>query len=619
VALTGNLAETSFTDLIQFYSISRQTAAVTIVSPAGHDHDGVLYIEGGDVVDAHFGELTGVEAVRRALRLREGEFRVELNVKCNERTIFEPWSKLVLEEMCSEDEALNVEIARASEFDIEVDDQLLQEKEHIAMPATETTEGPRYCPVCNRKYLRGATCSDDGAQLIRGSPPSRSSPTPHHLPRTLPPPPQERRWGLWVGLAVGLVAVVVAGGLFLYQRAAREQAAALAAQQAAAAETAVKIAARPPPVQGITDTEIIFGMSSPFSGPAKELGRGMKTGVDIAFAAVNETGGINGRKLKLIALDDGYEPDRARVTMKELAEKRGVFGFIGNVGTPTAEVTVPYALEKKMLFFGPFTGAGLLRRDPPDRYVFNYRASYAEETAAAVKYLIDVKRLKPEEIAVFAQQDGYGDAGFNGVAKIMRKYNRDTDKILRVGYKRNTSEVQEAVDGILKARQRIRAVVMVPTYKAAAKFIDKVKAERPDMIFSSVSFVGSQALADELMSFGPKVAEGVIVTQVVPLPTSRSTAVLRYQELLPKHSLGEKPDFVSLEGYISASLLIEALKRAGRDFNMENFIDTLESMKGIDLGVGATFNYGMSEHQASHKVWGTVLDSAGAFQNFDLE
>jgi ABC-type branched-subunit amino acid transport system substrate-binding protein len=629
VPLTGNLAETSFTDLIQFYSISRQTAAVTIESPAGPDHNGVLFIEGGDVVDARFGELTGVEAVRRALRLKEGVFRVELNVKCDERTIFEPWSKLVLEEMCAEDEALNMEIARASELDLDLEDRIdledrLEEKEQIAMPATETTEGPRYCPVCNRKYLRGTTCSDDGAQLIRGSPPGRSTPTPHNLPRPMSPlrqpPPPERRWGLWVGLAVGLVAVAVAVGLFLYQRAAREQAAALAAQQATAATEVARAATRTPPVQGVSDTEIIFGMSSPFSGPAKELGRGMKTGVDIAFAAANEAGGVNGRKVKLIALDDGYEPDRTRLIVRELAEKRGIFGFIGNVGTPTAEVSVPYALEKKMLFYGPFTGAGLLRRDPPDRYVFNYRASYAEETAAAVKYLIDIKRMKPEEIAVFAQQDGYGDAGFNGVAKVMRaKYNRDADKILRVGYKRNTSDVQDAVDGILKSRQKIRAVVMVPTYKAAAKFIGLVKAERPEMVFSSVSFVGSQALAEELMGLGPKVAEGVIVTQVVPLPTSRSTAVLKYQELLPKYSLGEKPDFVSLEGYMAATLLIEALKRAGRDFTMETFIDTLESMKGIDMGVGAIFSFGMSEHQASHKVWGTIIDSTGAFQNFDLD
>jgi len=282
-------------------------------------------------------------------------------------------------------------------------------------------------------------------------------------------------------------------------------------------------------------------------------------------------------------------------------------------------VAVPFTLEKRMLFFGPFTGAGLLRRDPPDRYVFNFRASYAEETAATVKYLVDVRRILPDEIAVFAQQDGYGDAGFNGVAKMLRKYNRNPDRALRVGYKRNTSDVGEAVETLLKSRHPVRAVVMVATYKAAAKFIEKVKAERPDMVFSNVSFVGSQALADELIVYGGKVAEGVIVTQVVPLPHSKSTAVLKYQELLPKYSLGEKPDFVSLEGYLAASLLIEGLKRAGPDFTTESLVDALEAMRGVDLGVGATMAFGMSEHQASHKVWGTMLDASGNFQMLEMD
>jgi hypothetical protein len=306
-----------------------------------------------------------------------------------------------------------------------------------------------------------------------------------------------------------------------------------------------------------------------------------------------------------------------------------------------------------MLFFGPFTGAGLLRHDPPDRYVFNYRASYAEETAAMVKYLIEVRHISPSEIAVFAQEDGYGDAGFNGVAKMLRKYKRPTPargapakdtwgsnckggskscddlaqpqqalqpgETLRVGYKRNTLDVDGAVETILKAKSKIRAVIMVPTYKPAARFITKVKTERPDIIFSSVSFVGSQALAEELMASGPKIAEGVIVTQVVPLPTSRSTAVLKYQDLLPKYSLGEKPDFVSLEGYLAASLLIEGLRKVGPKATTEQLIDALEQMHAIDLGVGAQMGFGMGEHQASHKVWGTVIDATGAFQSFEMD
>jgi branched-chain amino acid transport system substrate-binding protein len=557
VALSGNLSETSVTDLIQFYSISRQTAAVTIVSPAGPEHDVVVFMENGEIVDARFGEANGVDAVRRALHLKDGEFHVDLNVTAEQRTIFEPCHKVLLEAMASDDERkVGANVARHGGG-----------AEEIMIPKTHP------------------------------APARRSSPIP-------------------IVIAAGAVAGAAVVAVLIW----RSHQESVAIDQKEAAVQAARLAdARRPRVQGVSDNEIIFGMSAPFSGPAKELGRGMKTGIDIAFAAVNEAGGINGRKLKLIALDDGYEPDRTRTVMKDLAESRNVFGFIGNVGTPTAEVAVPFTLEKRMLFFGPFTGAGLLRRDPPDRYVFNYRASYAEETAATVKYLVGMRNISPDEIAVFAQQDGYGDAGFNGVAKMLRKYKRNPDKTLRIGYKRNTSEVGEAVDTLLKTRRPIRAVVMVSTYKAAGKFIEKVKAERPDIVFSNVSFVGSQALSEELTAYGGKVAEGVIVTQVVPLPHSSSTAVLKYQELLPKYSLGEKPDFVSLEGYLAANLLVEGLKRAGRDFTTESLIDSLETLRGIDLGVGAAMSFGMSEHQASHKVWGTVLDATGNFQTFEME
>jgi ABC-type branched-subunit amino acid transport system substrate-binding protein len=163
-------------------------------------------------------------------------------------------------------------------------------------------------------------------------------------------------------------------------------------------------------VRGVTDSEIRFGISAALSGPTKELGQNMQRGIVAAFNVANANGGVHGRQLRLIAADDGYEPTRTAVTMKQLYERDQVFGVVGNVGTPTAVVGLPYALERKMLFFGAFTGAGLLRNDPPDRYVFNYRASYAEETSAVVHYLVKVKRLKMEQIAVFAQQDPYGDS-----------------------------------------------------------------------------------------------------------------------------------------------------------------------------------------------------------------
>ena len=197
--------------------------------------------------------------------------------------------------------------------------------------------------------------------------------------------------------------------------------------------------------RGVTDSEIRFGISAALSGPTKELGQNMKLGIEAAFNVANANGGVHGRQLRLIAADDGYEPARAAETMKQLYEKDQVFGVVGNVGTPTAVVALPYALERKMLFFGAFTGAGLLRNDPPDRYVFNYRASYAEETAAMVHYLVKVRRLKPNEIAVFAQQDPYGDSGFAGVAKAIRSLGGNDSTILRLNYQRNTVDVDEAV------------------------------------------------------------------------------------------------------------------------------------------------------------------------------
>jgi ABC-type branched-subunit amino acid transport system substrate-binding protein len=297
-----------------------------------------------------------------------------------------------------------------------------------------------------------------------------------------------------------------------------------------------------------------------------------------------------------------------------------VFGIVGNVGTPTAVVAVPYALEKKMLFYGPFTGASILRRDPPDRYVFNFRASYAEETAAVVKYLVKVRRLRPDQIAVFAQQDAYGDAGFAGVAKALRNLKGgDGGNILRLNYKRNTVDVADAVKSLRDHPIAIKAVVMVPTYRAAAKFIEKVRDLYPAMIFSSVSFVGSTALAEELNLLGPKYATGVIVTTVVPPVDSYSTAILKYKGALAKYFPGENPDYVSLEGYLSAMVLVEGLRRAGPDIDTERLVDALESVRNIDLGIGTTISFGLTEHQGSHKVWGTMLDDHGKYQVLDLD
>jgi branched-chain amino acid transport system substrate-binding protein len=394
----------------------------------------------------------------------------------------------------------------------------------------------------------------------------------------------------------------------------------------APAEPVVPEPAATAAVQGVTGKEIRLGMVAPFTGPAKELGRQMKLGIETAFNAANEAGGVHGRRLALVTADDGYEPARTGDAMKQLYETDKVFGFVGNVGTPTTAVALPYAMSRRALFFGAFTGAPLLRADPPDRYVFNYRASYAEETSAVVQYLVKVRRIKPDQIAVFAQQDGYGDAGFEGVATTMRNLNTggDPGAVPRFGYQRNTEDVDTAIVALqqyqrLRNPLQIKAVVMVATYRTAAKFIDRTRDKFPGMIYTNVSFVGSTALAKELMALGPKAAAGVIVTQVVPPVDSYSSVVLAYKAALEKYFPGEAADYVSFEGYLDANMLIEGFRRAGPQLDTEKLVTALESVKDFDLGVGPKVNFGTADHQALHKVWGSQLDETGRYKALNLE
>ena len=203
----------------------------------------------------------------------------------------------------------------------------------------------------------------------------------------------------------------------------------------------------------------------------------MKLGIETAFNRANDAGGVEGRMLKLIAADDAFTPARTAEAMKQLYENDRVLGVIGNVGTSTAAVAVPYALERKMLFFGGFTGANVIRSDPPDRYVFNYRASYTEETDAVVRYFIKMRRILPRQIAVFApQQDPAGEAAYAGVAKAFRSLGLNDVGILRLEYKRNTVDVDDAINLLKAHKLPIKAVVMIASYRAAARNSSRKRA-----------------------------------------------------------------------------------------------------------------------------------------------
>lgn len=350
-------------------------------------------------------------------------------------------------------------------------------------------------------------------------------------------------------------------------------------------------------------TEINVGMSTALSGPAQALGQGMQAGVEAYFNKVNVAGGVHGNSLKLIAIDDGYEPSKAAPNMRKLIDELQVISVVGNVGTPTAIVTVPIANEKKTLLFGAFTGAGVLRKTPPDRYVINYRASYAEETAAMIDGLLSAG-IKPEEIAFFTQNDGYGDAGYKGaISALKSKGFAGTHKLAHGRYTRNTLNVEEALSVILDAKVEPRAVIMVGAYAPNASFIKIAREDFPDTLFLNVSFVGSVALARELGDAG----EGIIVTQVVPDFNSDLPGVVEYRQAMKTYAPDKVPGFVSLEGYIVAKIFVEGLKKSGPEQTRESIIDGLQSLGNLDVGIGETLKYSASEHQGSHKVWPTII------------
>ena len=372
-------------------------------------------------------------------------------------------------------------------------------------------------------------------------------------------------------------------------------------------------------VRGVTDREIRFGITAAFTGPVKERGRQMKLGIETAFNRINDAGGVGGRMLRIIAADDGNEPARTREAVRQLYEKDQVFGIIGSIGTATAAAAVPYLLERRMLFFGAYTGGNVVRRDPPDRYVFNYRPSYAEEADAAVRYPVKLRRIPVRQIAVFAQTDDLGDAGYAGVAKAYRAMGINDSALLRLSYARNTIDVDDAVNLLRVQKVPVKAIIMAASYRAAAKFIEKTRNLYPEMIFTNISGVGATALADELKLLGPRYANGVIVTQVVPAVSGYSSAVLDYKNALTKYFPGEAPDYASLEGFVAANILIDGLKRTGQQLDTERLVDALESTRNLDLGLGVPLSFARADHQASHKIWGTVLDETGRFQPLELE
>lgn len=349
---------------------------------------------------------------------------------------------------------------------------------------------------------------------------------------------------------------------------------------------------------GVTNDTILLGQSAAFGGPAAALGKSMRDGAMVYFDRVNAEGGIYGRQIKLISLDDGYEPDRAIANTRKLINEEKVFALFGYVGTPTSYAVKPIITEAKIPFFGPFTGAEGLR-NPVNRYIFNIRASYFDETEKLVDWMVSDRKTN---IAVFYQDDAYGKAGLEGVRRAMEKRRL---KISATGtVQRNTIDVAGAVKSIAPARPQ--GIIMISAYKSCAAFIKEFNKTRQRPTYMNVSFVGSKALANEL---GPE-GHGVIISQVVPFPLYPWGAALEMRNMLAERSPGTKPTFNDVEGFLAAKGIVEGLRRAGRDLTREKFISALETMRNVDLGA-FPITFTPKSHSGSQFVELTVIIGGG--------
>jgi branched-chain amino acid transport system substrate-binding protein len=359
------------------------------------------------------------------------------------------------------------------------------------------------------------------------------------------------------------------------------------------------VAHSPAPAQtpGITDDSILIGSCAALDGPAHFLGKETVMGAQTYLHSINEEGGVFGRKIELLAFDDGYDPDRAPGCFQRLA-KEGVFALGFLVGTPTAKVYVSLAQDQKIPVVGLFTGAQMLY-EPPKHYVINVRASYYDETRQQVDKLWDANIRK---IGVIYQDDAFGKTVLDGVKLALQKHNAAP---VGLGtFARNTVDVQDGMKAVMAARPQ--AVVVVGPYGPVAAIVKSAHAAGWRPQFLTVSFVGTEAFIKEA---GPD-AEGTIITQVVP-PYDRidySTVEL-YRKYLSKYYPDTRPSFVSLEGFVDAMVLVEGLKRAGRDVTRENFITAIESIHSMNIGMGSKLllDYSATDHKGFDDVYPTVV------------
>ncbi len=405
-------------------------------------------------------------------------------------------------------------------------------------------------------------------------------------------------------LGLGIIIVSLLGGL----AACSSPPEPAEAPAPGASPTASAVAAQPAAddgsgeASGVFDDRVVFGQSAAFSGPAEGLGTEMRHGIAAAFQEANRAGGVHGRLIELESLDDQYEPEAAIANTRRLIEEERVFALIGAVGTPTSRSATPVALAAGIPYVAPFTGAAFLRDARELANVINLRASYNQETE---KMVAELTSIGIDRIAVMYQDDSYGQAGYQG--SLLALDRRGMEPVSVGVYPRNTEAVKTALLDVRRGNPQ--AVIMIGAYQPVGTFISWARTTGMDAVFLTVSFVGSNALAEQLGGRG----EGVVVTQVVPFPSDSSVPIVAsYRRALTEYDPLLRPGFVSLEGYMAGRLAIAGLERCGPDLTRTCFREAILGAASIGID-DFELSYGDGDNQGSDEVFLTVIGSDGLY------
>ena len=354
---------------------------------------------------------------------------------------------------------------------------------------------------------------------------------------------------------------------------------------------------------GLTDTEVLIGQPSPLTGPLADLAPDILNATKALFDSVNDKGGIYGRKLRMLIMDDGYMVDNTVKVVNHMIDKEPVFALMNMTGTSNVAAVLPLLdkVNPPLPLIAPFTGADLMRV-PPINHVFNIRASYGDEAEKIVQHLAT---LGTQRIAVLWSNNGFGKDGLAGVEKALEK--RGMKIFANAAIEQNASDTDKAVAKLYDARPEV--IVMITAGAPTVSFIKAYNKVRKGMQFYTLSVMGNQATLRALGKDGV----GVVVTTVVPFPWDVTHPLAReYRAAMLKSGFSSNLSFLGFESYINARVLVEGLRLAGKDLSRKKFVDALAGMKRLDLG-GFTVGFGKDSRQGSHYVGLTIVSPGEKF------